>query len=239
MSLRLIVFDWDGTLMDSEARIVACIQAAFVDIGEPPPPVEAARNVIGLGLEEAMAMLWPDADIEARRAVEDRYRTHFLGGNETPSELFPDARAILSWLDRRGYRLGVATGKSRRGLDEALATTSLDGFFQATRCADETRSKPHPEMLLQLMDELRIAPSETLMVGDTEYDMEMARNAGVGALAVAYGVHARERLLAHRPLGCLEVLGELPAWLECHDPIPDGQSGPGSGNERDRREGTT
>ncbi|MBK1701889.1 HAD-IA family hydrolase [Thiococcus pfennigii] len=213
MTFELIVFDWDGTLMDSEARIVACIQSAFTDLGEPSPAPEAARDIIGLGLDEAMAMLCPDATLARRRALMDRYRAHFLGGNETPSDLFPEARATLSRLDQQGYLLAVATGKSRRGLDEVLATTALDRLFHATRCADETRSKPHPDMLLELMDELGVAPSATLMVGDTEYDIQMAHNAGAAALAVCYGVHERGRLLAQRPLACLESLGELPGWL--------------------------
>jgi len=213
MSFELIVFDWDGTLMDSEARIVACIQTAFADLGEPPPSAAAARNIIGLGLDEAMAMLWPDATLARRRDVMDRYRAHFLGGNETPSDLFPEARATLAWLSQRGHLLAVATGKSRRGLDEVLAATGLDTVFHATRCADETRSKPYPDMLLELMDELGVAASATLMVGDTEYDIQMAHNAGAAALAVCYGVHERERLLAQHPLACLESLGELPGWL--------------------------
>jgi len=214
MRLELIVFDWDGTLMDSEARIVACIQTAFAELGEEPPSRAAARNIIGLGLEEAMAMLWPDAGIERRRLVMDRYRAHFLGGNETPSTLFPGVADVLTALGDDGYLLGVATGKSRRGLDEALKTTALQGHFHATRCADETRSKPHPDMLVQIMDELGVSAGSTLMVGDTEYDMQMAHNAGVHALAVSYGVHERARLLEQNPLACLASLGELRGWLE-------------------------
>lgn len=230
MRLELIVFDWDGTLMDSEARIVACIQAAFADIGEPPPAPAAARDVIGLGLEEAMATLWPSGSATQRSAIVARYRAHFLGGGETPSALFPAALATLSWLRERGFLLAVATGKSRRGLDQALAATRLRDTFHATRCADETFSKPHPEMLEQIMAELGVAASATLMVGDTEYDMQMARNAGTWALAVSYGVHEAARLLAHRPLGCLESLAELPRWLEQASragsrPALDGTSG--------------
>ncbi len=214
MSFKLIVFDWDGTLMDSEARIVGCIQSAFADLGEMPPPREIAREVIGLGLEEAMTMLWPDGSVQERRALVDRYRFHFLGGSETESNLFPGARELVQDLNARGLLLAIATGKSRRGLEAALTSTGLRNHFHATRCADETFSKPHPEMLLQVMDELEADKSETLMVGDTEYDMEMARNAGVAALAVAYGVHHPERLLRHAPLDCVHELQELRAWLE-------------------------
>lgn len=213
MSFELIVFDWDGTLMDSEARIVACIQAAFADAGRSAPDRAAARNVIGLGLDEAMAMLWPEASIAERDRIVAGYRHHFLGGNETPSDLFPGAVELLDWLAGRGYLLAVATGKSRRGLDHALESTGLASRFQATRCADETRSKPHPQMLLEVMDELGVPPADTLMVGDTEYDMLMARNAGTRALAVCHGVHERERLLRHGALACLASLHEFPAWL--------------------------
>jgi phosphoglycolate phosphatase len=214
MRFKLIVFDWDGTLMDSEAKIVACIQAAFQDLGRRPPDRQAARNVIGLGLEEAMAALWPEAHPGERGRVADRYRYHFLGAGQTPSVLFPGARELMDWLLDRKYLLAVATGKSRRGLDVALEGTGLANRFHATRCADETFSKPHPEMLLQIMDELGVSGSETLMVGDTEYDMQMASNAGVGALAVCYGVHDRKRLLMQRPLDCLDTLAEMRPWLE-------------------------
>jgi len=213
MPFELIVFDWDGTLMDSEARIVACIQTAFAEVGETPPTREAARNVIGLGLDEAMAMLWPEASIVERDRVVDGYRRHFLGTNETPSDLFSGAVELLDWLSGRGYLLAVATGKSRRGLDLALESTGLGPRFHATRCADETRSKPHPQMLLELMDELGVGAADTLMVGDTEYDMLLARNAGTPALAVCHGVHERERLLRHGALDCLRSLHEFPAWL--------------------------
>lgn len=216
MSYKLLVFDWDGTLMDSEARIVACIQSAFADLGEMPPPREIAREVIGLGLEEAMTMLWPDGSVLQRRELVDRYRSHFLGGQETESHLFPGARELVQDLNARGLLLAVATGKSRRGLESALTSTGLRSHFHATRCADETFSKPHPEMLLQVMAELGADRSETLMIGDTEFDMEMARNAGVAALAVAYGVHHPERLLRHEPLDCLNELQELRDWLERH-----------------------
>jgi len=214
VSWKLIVFDWDGTLMDSEARIVACIHAAFADLGLAPPSVEAARDIIGLGLDEALRVLLPGAGLAGRRALIERYRHHFLVANNTPSQLFPGVAETLAWLRGRGYLLAVATGKSRRGLDQSLAEADLSGFFDATRCADETFSKPHPEMLLQIMRELGAQGPETLMVGDTEYDMQMARSAGAHALAVCYGVHSPERLLAQGPLGCLAALADMPAWLK-------------------------
>lgn len=218
MTFDLIVFDWDGTLMDSEARIVACVQAAFTDLELPQPSREAARDIIGLGLAEAMARLNPAMDLATRTALGDRYRVHFLGSDPTPTALFPGARETLDALAAQGYRLAVATGKSRRGLNQSLADTGLVGFFHATRCADETFSKPHPQMLLELMDELDAPAATTLMVGDTEYDLQMANNAGVKSLAVSYGVHETDRLLALNPLACLDSVSAISAWLLAHAP---------------------
>ncbi len=214
MDFELIVFDWDGTLMDSQARIVDCLLAAFADLGLDPPSREAAADIIGLGLDDAMARLWPEAGPELRTALGLRYRQHFLVTNRTRSELFPGALETLATLRERGYLLAVATGKSRAGLDKSLDETGLGGHFHATRCADETFSKPHPQMLLELMDALGVRPAATLMVGDTEYDLQMAANAGVRSLAVCHGVHDPGRLLACGPLACLESLHDIPRWLE-------------------------
>lgn len=214
MSFELIVFDWDGTLMDSQARIVDCILAAFADMGLELPSREAAADIIGLGLDEAMARLLPTAGPAERRALAGHYRRHFLFANQSRSDLFPGARETLERLRESGFLLAVATGKSRLGLDKSLAETGLGAFFHATRCADETFSKPHPQMLLELMDELGVRPGQTLMVGDTEYDLRMAANAGARSLAVCYGVHDPGRLLACSPLACLESLPDIPPWLE-------------------------
>lgn len=215
----LVVFDWDGTLMDSQARIVACIQAAFEDAGVPAPSQEAASDIIGLGLEEAMARLWPGSSADQRSQVVIHYRRHFLVTNEIRSELFPGAGEMLSRLSDQGYLLAVATGKSRAGLDKELDRTGLGALFQATRCADETFSKPNPQMLHELMDELGVQASRTLMVGDTEYDLQMAINARARSLAVCHGVHDAQRLLACGPLACLESLQEIPDWLSNQVPM--------------------
>jgi len=214
MRFRLIVFDWDGTLMDSEARIVACMQAAFADLGRRLPSRKAARNIIGLGFADAMAELWPEADEADRNRAAERYRFHYRRAGELSSPLFPGAQELLDRLSGWGFLLAVATGRSRWDLDLAFDETGLADRFHATRCADEAHSKPHPEMLLQLMDELGVDGDRTLMVGDTEYDMQMAHSAGAKALAVGYGVHEREHLLAQGPLDCLEMLPELCSWLE-------------------------
>ena len=211
---RLLVFDWDGTLMDSEARILACVQATVRDIGLATPNDDQVRNIIGLGLQEAVTTLFPDADALLVQRVIDGYRHHFLEGEQTPSSLFPRAEAVLQELAEREYLLAVATGKGRQGLDKALEETGLGNLFQATRCADEAFSKPHPEMLQQIMLELGVEAGETLMIGDTEYDMQMASNARTQRLAVSYVVHQVERLMLHGPLGCLDDIGELIGWLD-------------------------
>lgn len=218
---ELLVFDWDGTLMDSEARIVACLQGAISDLSLPHREVSALRNIIGLGLAEAIQTLFPGSDADVQHAVVERYRHHFLVADPTPSTLFEGAAETLHALAAEGYLLAVATGKGRRGLDKVLEETGLGPLFHATRCADETCSKPHPQMLLELMDHLGAEPQATLMIGDTEYDMEMARNARTAALGVSYGVHHPERLLRHEPLGCLDSIGDLPNWLNTKDEIQD------------------
>jgi phosphoglycolate phosphatase len=214
LTFELIVFDWDGTLMDSQARIVDCILAAFADLGLAGPSRGAAADIIGLGLDDSMARLWPGSSAAERATLADRYRHHYLFTDRARSELFPGAREVLEHLRHAGYLLAVATGKSRRGLALSLEETGLGGLFHATRCADETFSKPHPQMLLELMDELGVCANATLMVGDTEYDLQMAINAGAHSLAVSYGVHDVGRLLACGPLACLESLNAIPGYLE-------------------------
>jgi len=211
--IRLIVFDWDGTLMDSEAKIVGSLRAAGGDLGLQALTDNTLRNVIGLGLKEAIETLYPFAGIDIHRAFADRYRHHFLAAGAESSPFFTGALELVQDLYGRGFLLGIATGKSRRGLDRALTKYDCGRFFHATRCADETFSKPHPQMLLDIMDRLGVNPQETLMIGDTEYDLLMAHSAGVGAVGVSYGVHERERLLRHRPMVCVDHLHELTAWL--------------------------
>ena len=208
----LIVFDWDGTLMDSAGVIVASIQNAARDLGIAAPDDAACRQIIGLGLSEALMQLFPQMrEADYPRLVE-RYRHHYLG-QDTEIPLFAGAEAIVRDLHAADYLLAVATGKSRKGLDRVLDHTGLRAYFHATRCADECFSKPHPEMLQQLMDELGASRSRTLMIGDTSHDLQMASNAGVPALAVSYGAHEKQDLMAHAPLGCVDNVEELKAWL--------------------------
>lgn len=210
---ELIVFDWDGTLMDSAATIVASVQAASRDLALPVPSERSARHIIGLGLQDAMTYLFPQVHASEYEAVADRYRHHYLTrDHEIP--VFDGIREILEDLATRGHLLAVATGKGRRGLDRALETTGLGVFFHATRCADEAFSKPHPGMLLELMDQLGVGSKAALMIGDTTHDLEMARNAGVSGVAVSYGAHPREMLVAQAPLACLDNVPELRAWID-------------------------
>lgn len=208
----LIVFDWDGTLMDSTALIVAAIQAACRDMGVPEPDRERASYVIGLSLAGAMAAVAPELDQANQTRLAERYRYHFLA-RDHELMLFDGARSLLDELREQGYLLAVATGKARNGLKRVLASSGLDAIFHATRCADESFSKPHPAMLLELMEELDVVPERTVMVGDTTHDLLMARNAGVGALAMTYGAHPVEELQAEAPLAILHSVAELRAWL--------------------------
>ena len=208
----LIVFDWDGTLMDSAGVIVASIQHAARDIGVAVPSDAACRQIIGLGLTEALTQLFPELAQDEHPRLVGRYRHHFLG-QDAEIPLFAGADAVVRDLRAADYLLAVATGKSRRGLDRALDHSGLGAYFHATRCADECFSKPHPEMLEQLMQELGARPGRTLMIGDTSHDLQMANNAGVAALAVSYGAHDKHDLMTHGPLACVDNIEELKAWL--------------------------
>lgn len=209
--IRFIVFDWDGTLMDSEGQIVSCLHAAIKDVQVAPMDDDTVKNVIGLGLKEAIEALVPDRDEAFHREFVEAYREHWFGSDA--SSLFDGVRDMLDDIRSRDILMGVATGKARRGLKRVLGETGLEDYFHATRCADEAPSKPHPQMLVELMEQLDVMPEQTLMVGDTEYDMEMASNAGVDRVAVCCGVHTEERLLKHEPLASLQSVTELPAWI--------------------------
>ena len=208
----LIVFDWDGTLMDSAGVIAGSIQAACSDLGLEVPSAQAARHIIGLGLNEAIAHLLPRLAVTDYPKLVERYRHHFLS-QDADIPLFEGAERIVRDLHRAGFLLAVATGKGRPGLDRVLDQTGLREYFHDSRCADECFSKPHPEMLEQLMDVLGVTPQRSLMIGDTSHDVQMAQNAGVAALAVSYGAHPRHELLQLAPLACLDSIEDLEQWL--------------------------
>ena len=211
----LIVFDWDGTLFDSTALIVRAIQAACRDLGAPVPSDEAAAHVIGLGLQDALQHAVPDLPVDLYPELGRRYRQHYFASHDQVT-LFAGVPELLAGLRERNHWLAVATGKNRHGLDEALRISALGGLFDATRTADETRSKPHPQMLQELMREFGTDPERTLMIGDTTHDLQLAANAGTDAVAVAYGAHPPEQLGDLRPLTIAHSVPELQDWLARH-----------------------
>lgn len=211
----LIVFDWDGTLMDSAAAIVRAMVSAARDLEVPEPSEERARHVIGLGLTDALRHAVPDLAEEHYPRMVERYRHHYLSRDHELT-LFPGTLEMIGELAAGGCLLAVATGKSRLGLNRALAQSCLGSFFQATRCADECFSKPHPAMLEEIMDELGVERARTLMVGDTTHDLQMARNAGVAGLGVAFGAHPLSVLKAESALAIIEKPADLASWFREH-----------------------
>ena len=208
----LVVFDWDGTLSDSTAAIARAIQDAAADLGLPVPDDATASHVIGLGLHDALARAVPTLAPERIPEYSSRYRFHYLA-REAELVLFPGARELIAELRAAGALLAIATGKSQRGLQRALASTALGSEFAATRCADQTHPKPHPAMLLELADELMVAPERTLMVGDTTHDLQMAAAAGAAAAGLTQGAHPYDQLAACRPLALFDSLAQLHEWL--------------------------
>jgi phosphoglycolate phosphatase len=211
----LIVFDWDGTIVDSTAMIARCIQKAAEDLELTVPTLEQASHVIGLGLHDALARAVPELAAGRIEEFSARYRYHWFAC-EPEIVLFDGMREMLAELTGRGLPLAVATGKSRRGLARAFEQTGLGALFEASRCADETHPKPHPAMLLELTDELAVAPHRTVMIGDTTHDLEMAAAAGAAAIGVTYGAHPRDQLAARVPLALVGTVAELRQFLTVH-----------------------
>lgn len=212
---ELLIFDWDGTLMDSTSAIALAIQGACEDLGLRVPTGEQARYIIGLGLNDGLGWLVPELPAERYDDLLDRYRHHFLA-RDGGTTLFPGTAEAVRKLHGAGHLLAVATGKSRRGLDRALESTGLGPYFHRTRCGDEGHSKPHPDMLHYLLADLDIEAGKALMIGDTTHDMDMARAAGVDGLAVSYGAHGKDALLASRPIACVDHGEDLWRWLAAH-----------------------
>jgi phosphoglycolate phosphatase len=208
----LIVFDWDGTLFDSAAVIAEGIQHAARDMALPVPDRRTASHVIGLGLSDSLRHAMPTLPPERYQEFLALYRRYFLEREDTLT-LFPGVPELLSELKERGHQLAVATGKPRRGLDRALKASDIGALFDATRCGDETQPKPHPAMLLELMNQLQMRASDMLMIGDTSHDLGMAKSAGVDAVAVSYGAHPEDSLLPFAPRACVSSIWELRQWL--------------------------
>lgn len=211
--IELIVFDWDGTLVDSTAPITAAVLATVAELGWDPVPADAVRQLIGLGLADAVRGLRPDASEDDLGRFTAAYREHFLGRTGGGAELFPGVVETLEILAGLGHMLGIATGKGRNGLDRELQMTGIAARFAATRCADECFSKPHPQMLLELLELLDVSPAAAVMVGDTEFDLEMAHAAGMRGVAVSYGAHPPQRLEAAAPAAWVDDIRDLPACL--------------------------
>ena len=209
----LVIFDWDGTLMDSTDHIVECLQKAAHDLHLPEPTSHDARHIIGLALPLAIEMLFPGTDSAVRDLVKQRYAHHFMAGSVSKSALYEGAIELLEHLTSAGCLLAIATGKSRIGLDRVLEQTGVGHYFMATRCADETASKPDPLMLAEILAFSGRQSSQAVMIGDTSYDMEMARRIGMPRLGLSHGAHDHSLLQPYEPLAIVDDLSALREYL--------------------------
>lgn len=212
----LLVFDWDGTLLDSKAQIINCMQSAIGELGLESRADEQITNIIGLGLEKGVAQLYPMMELKLVTKTAQTYREHHIYKDKTPTPLFDGAKEALIKLREAGYDLAIATNKSRRGLDKGLSETGLVDLFPITRTVDDTHPKPNPQMLEEILTDHNLDASKALMIGDSEYDLQLANNTKVDGLAVSYGVHGLMRLLKQDPVGFIDQIGQLPDWLEHH-----------------------
>ncbi len=215
MKYRLVVFDWDGTIMDSTGLIADCIQRAAIDIDLPPPTLEQSKHIIGLGLIDSIGMLFPQLDEAGLQTFALRFRDHYLP-RDADVLLYDGIVSVLENLAHDSRFLAVATGKPRRGLDRAFAKCGLQQHFHYTRCADEGFAKPHPDMLEKLMSFTGVGPEETLMIGDTTHDLDMAASAKCDALGVSYGAHHPEKLMKSPHRAIVPTVDALAAWLNKH-----------------------
>lgn len=211
---EIIIFDWDGTLIDSIDWIASCLQLAAEQCHCPVPSKQAAKNVIGLSLEIAVQTLFPEAEPLLQTQLIARYQAVYKSQAITRDQFFEGVYEMLLLLKQSGYRLAVATGKTRAALDGALKSTDTGDLFDFTRSADETASKPSPQMLLEILADCNSVNERALMVGDTVYDLQMARNAEIPAIAVACGAHPEQLLRQYHPLMCLQQPAELLNMLE-------------------------
>lgn len=214
MAVELVVFDWDGTLIDSTGRIVECLHRGAEDAGLPVLPPERYRSIIGLGLPEALHALYPEASLADRELLRANYARHYIAAEDDPCLPYDGAVALLETLRARGIRLAVATGKNRPGLVRAFRSTGLGDYFASSRTSDETASKPHPRMLVEILEEQRVAPGAAVMIGDTGFDLEMARRARVPSIGVTHGAHDADELLRHDPLALVDHLDDVFAVIE-------------------------
>jgi phosphoglycolate phosphatase len=209
MNPKLLIFDWDGTLCDSLSRISYCVVLAAEENGFFLPKSIDPREVIGLGLYESFQVLFDKASDEQITAMCASYSRNFIRVDNDPSPFFDGTLDALNDLKKAGYHLAIATGKSRKGLNRALLAKELSSFFDASRCSDETASKPNPLMLYEILDEINILPEHAIMIGDTVYDLEMATNAGIPSIGVNYGAHSPKRLKKYQPLFCVDRIADI------------------------------
>jgi len=214
MSFKAAIFDWDGTVVDSVEHITDCLHHAAAATGFPTLERSTYRNIIGLGLVEALRRLYPGIAAEQMTAMRDAYSSHFMATSAAHQRVFPGMTTILQQLHSQQRHCAVATGKSRRGLNHALQASQLEPWFKVTRCADETRSKPDPRMLIEILDHLQLEPRDAVMIGDTTYDMAMAQAIGMPAIGVTWGVHPHAQLAAHKPLAIVDQMHELQELLQ-------------------------
>jgi phosphoglycolate phosphatase len=213
MKYKLVIFDWDGTLMDSVAKIVNTVQSAAIRCGQTKPSAEAIRDIIGLSLDVAIARLFPQASQDSQKEIFEGYRDIYSHHDQTPTPMFEGVMALLHQLHDLGYKLAVATGKGRNGLDRNLKLSNTEHLFDITRCAYEAESKPSPDMLKQILSEMALEPEDAIMIGDTEYDLAMAKAIGMDSVGVSFGVHDKERLMAQSPLAVIDAISELKQWI--------------------------
>jgi len=213
MKYKVIIFDWDGTLMDSIDKIVGCVKAAAVDCQLPEPATAAIRHIVGLSLDKAMLQLCPNVSPDKLVEMVDAYRFQYLTNEQFKTPLYPGIKVWLTALKEQGYLLAVATGKGRNGLDRMLDECSMRDLFAVTYTADKTASKPDPLMLNRILEDLNIDASQALMVGDTSYDLEMANNANIDCLGVSYGVHNKLILNQFNPIA---IVDDLPKEFALH-----------------------
>jgi|SRR5690554_3078705 len=213
MKFPLVIFDWDGTLMDSVGRIVSSMQRTAASLQLPIPTNDAVREIIGISLEPAIEQLFGRLTAPDMKAFMAVYRQQYVFDDTTPSPLFTGAQTMLEGLRSQGYTLAVATGKARHGLERVWRDSGIHELFQLSRCADETASKPDPKMLLEILAETKFRADQAVMIGDSVHDMRMAENAGIARIGVDFGAHASARLQQHQPLTILNKLADLPSYL--------------------------
>ncbi|MBR7888421.1 HAD-IA family hydrolase [Marinomonas sp. A79] len=211
--VKLVIFDWDGTLFDSIDTICDSMLKAGELAHAPVKHKDDIKNIIGLSLDKAVAVVWPELSLREQGCIVEHYKQLYVSADQTPPSAYPGVMSVLNQFKEAGVLMAVATGKSRRGLERAFSLTQTKAYFIASRCADETLSKPDPLMLNELLDELSLSSEEAVMVGDTEYDLNMASNAGIKSIGVTYGAHEEARLKACQPMGLIEDFTQLPRIL--------------------------